>query len=525
MLEKLFLENFQGFGRFTTVRLAPLTLIFGPNSSGKSSIIRALRLMQQGVRTSKRQPGAFRFDSEDVDLGSFANTVTGHLENKKIKIGVEFDNFDLEKANGRKFWLDKIVFTINSAGELPEILVSGGSLTETIDDDYFDLKFTATNDVEARKRKRFIDWPLLTLDPRSNEILEKLVNLSDQGTKPGRVSPLGVELEAFLASFLKNDELTTEIDVQQFLAAAKDARVMWAAEEFIPDVDVPPIPKEFLQKSPSAGARVRISWERAVVDKFTNIRDALVDMRKLYATQFSDELMFHVGPLRPIPERLTIVNSGAAENFREPNEIPSFLASNAKALSQVSTWIGRLTKGAYELDFLKFETGDVRLVGNVGALVLRDTRSGTHVTFKDVGVGLSQVLPILSTVINAETSTVRSPSKSRNSTILLEQPELHLHPTMQGKLMTLLVEHVAGKDGRQIIAETHSENMVLRLQNEIRRGRISAESVSVLYVHRDEVTGESKIEQLGLNDNGDFLTEWPESFSDSRFKQIDDDTN
>jgi predicted ATPase len=528
MLEKLFLENFQGFGRESKIDLAPLTLIFGPNSSGKSSIIRSILLLQQGMRASTGESGVFVFDGDKVNLGSFENAVNGHKTTKKIRVGVELENFVSKSSGAERFWFDRIVYLIDSTGSPSEIQISGTHLSDEWDTDYFDLKFNAVKieNVEKSRKPSSKGRIQFQLNSGSRKTFEKLAKLVDeinqQETKLRGRKPVHADPVAFARQFLSSEKLEAEFDFDEFTAASQISIIGWELSELFPTIRTPELPEKFAARPGNDRFRLQFAWSQLTTVRFKHITHALDRLKNDMWAQFSSRRMFHIGPLRPIPSRLTIVSSSADDALHNPTDIPSFLASNVRARSQVSQWIRKLTNGAYVLDFLKFSSAGVQLAGNVGALVLQDTRTKTHVTFNDAGVGLSQVLPILSTLITAENT--RPVVKSAvGTTILIEQPELHLHPSMQGQLMSLFVEHVASNETRQIIAETHSENMVLRLQSEMKRGRLSPESVSIIYVDRDELTGLSKATQLHLNENGDFITDWPKSFSKSRIDQISED--
>ena len=121
-------------------------------------------------------------------------------------------------------------------------------------------------------------------------------------------------------------------------------------------------------------------------------------------------------------------------------------------------------------------------------------------------------------------------SESSNQRILLiEQPELHLHPRMQADFAEVLVnahQSMSSKGGRrdtpQVIIETHSEALMLRLQKLIRQGRIGPSDLSILFV--DQFAGGGNLAQeLRLDSNGNFKDTWPTSFGDVRWaEQLDD---
>jgi predicted ATPase len=142
---------------------------------------------------------------------------------------------------------------------------------------------------------------------------------------------------------------------------------------------------------------------------------------------------------------------------------------------------------------------------------LVDESSRTSVSLVDVGFGISQVLPVI----------VQS-MLSKESTILVEQPEIHLHPRLQAELGTLFAECIKAPNRNQFIIETHSEHLILRLQRLIRRGDLEPNQVSVLYVGRapgDESFG-SVVQQLEIDDDGDFITQWPDGFFDESLEEM-----
>ena len=97
----------------------------------------------------------------------------------------------------------------------------------------------------------------------------------------------------------------------------------------------------------------------------------------------------------------------------------------------------------------------------------------------DVGYGISQILPLLVQVINP---SIRPRSKGRNKSdyILLQQPEVHLHPRAQAGFSSLLA-NLASKSDSSYIVETHSDYMIDRARIEIRKGNIKADDVSLIY--------------------------------------------
>jgi hypothetical protein len=141
------------------------------------------------------------------------------------------------------------------------------------------------------------------------------------------------------------------------------------------------------------------------------------------------------------------------------------------------------------------------------SFVIRDSRNGVAVGAQDVGYGVGQVIPVLVAM-----------SDLKNEVLLLEQPELHLHPAMQATLGEMLVDAVLASSG-QIIAETHSEHVILRVLRLIREKKISHEMVQVLYIDQDE-EGKSRHINLPIDEYGEFTEDWPNGFFDERLREL-----
>ena len=137
-------------------------------------------------------------------------------------------------------------------------------------------------------------------------------------------------------------------------------------------------------------------------------------------------------------------------------------------------------------------------------VVVIDTHTQVPVNLHDVGVGTSQILPIL----------VQGLVASTGATLFLEQPEIHLHPKVQADLADFLTE-VSQRDIR-VIVETHSEHLITRLQRRIAEETLNPEDVALYYVtlSRDG----SSLERVVIDEFGQ-IPSAPEGFFEEGFEE------
>lgn len=154
-------------------------------------------------------------------------------------------------------------------------------------------------------------------------------------------------------------------------------------------------------------------------------------------------------------------------------------------------------------------------VAKLRELVLVDIDKETVVTHRDVGMGISQVLPVLVMAYG-----------SRNKLLAMEQPEIHLHPALQAELADVFIESALGDRQNTFILETHSEHLILRLMRRIRGTYQCKETgvppvtpvdVSVLYVEPDGTR--SIVREMPLNELGELVKSWPGGFFEEGLRE------
>jgi len=206
----------------------------------------------------------------------------------------------------------------------------------------------------------------------------------------------------------------------------------------------------------------------------------------------------YLGPLRRKPERDYVWNKTSPGDIGSDGNktMDALLASaflkdveQANVLQVVSNWLWRM-KVADRIE--------ARQVGRSTRFELIVSHDGVEATIRDVGIGLSQVLPVLTLAHFAP----------EGSTIILEEPEIHLHPLAQAVLAELFVE-TSKQRNIQFIVETHSEHLFRRLQTMIAEQRVGSEDCAMYFVERGH--GQALLRTLQMDEFG-AVRNWPENF-------------
>lgn len=217
--------------------------------------------------------------------------------------------------------------------------------------------------------------------------------------------------------------------------------------------------------------------------------------------------LFYIGPLREWPRRLYPIKGTAPRDVGlrgEQSVDVLWVQSRKKSTKQ--RYIGEVNKWM-KVFGIAAHVAPKRVGGNNYSVNLKDPYTGTEVNFADVGFGASQVLPIIIEGIYAD----------RGSMLLVEQPEIHLHPKAQADLADLLV-HIVKEGGKVLLVETHSEHLVARVQRRIAEGKLSKEDVAIYYCKPTQEG--TKIQEIQLNEQGQFEGEGlPEGFFEVGYKE------
>ena len=244
--------------------------------------------------------------------------------------------------------------------------------------------------------------------------------------------------------------------------------------------------------------RVRIYYENTGI---------LISLANRYEQMIDG--MYYLGPLREHPQRVYGWGGTRPEDVGQRGErtMDAVLATTAQegapyhidgetpltSLQEVvAYWLKEL--GLIE----SFDIREIAPGTNLYQAWVKRDRSGAEVLLTDVGFGVSQVLPAL----------VLLAYVPEGATVLLEQPEIHLHPSVQSGLADYIL-WAARKRDVQVIVESHSEHLLRRFQRRVAEEAASSQDVKLYFTSMEG--GEAKLRDLELNRWGE-IQNWPDHF-------------
>jgi predicted ATPase len=202
----------------------------------------------------------------------------------------------------------------------------------------------------------------------------------------------------------------------------------------------------------------------------------------------------YLGPLRDHPSRTYLLRGSKIGSIgsRGENTIPALITAPIAVQDAVARQLKQL--GLIH----SFTLQPVAEGRREYELRVRQSSSSPEVLITDVGFGVSQILPVLTLCYYA----------SPKSIIILEQPEIHLHPAVQAGLADVFIDAIKNR-GVQIILESHSEHLLRRLQRRLAEEQLSPQDVALYFTSMAE--GESKREELQVDAYGN-INNWPTNF-------------
>ena len=426
-MNRVTLKNFRCFREEQTARLAPLTLLVGGNSTGKTSFLALLRALWR-VAVDEIVPD---FREEPYDLGTFRDIA--HYRGGRGGSADSFEaglHYDEAQRRGKPVSFT-VSFREREGVPYPTTRgVTGKEVSmevETDDDGQVSIRFGR----QQQTWQKVIDYPSW---PNSTRLtpLRVLVRNPEIWAEPDEWTPVPNETQS--------DNTPTQSDVDELQALVFSLRQRLNRS----------------RRHPFAGAPVR-SHPRRTYDPTQPFQDSRGEYIPTYLASISRRNQLEWTEIKH-----SLENFGKNSGLFDEIWIESFGKTDADPFQVKIRKFGKRSKG-----------GRRNLI--------------------DVGYGVSQSLPVLTELLRRQPPPL----------FLLQQPEVHLHPSAQAALGSLFCS--IANQNRQLIVETHSDYIIDRVRMDVRdkKTTLKAADVSILYFETNDL--DVKIHSLRLDENGNVL--------------------
>ncbi len=230
--------------------------------------------------------------------------------------------------------------------------------------------------------------------------------------------------------------------------------------------------------------------------------------------------VFYLGPLREYPRRqytwagIDPLDMGKRGEFvveailasKERGEKYHFI--KGRRLLDLEELIAAWLKELGLISSFKIRPVSRSKTNRIFQVWVKQSEASAEVLLTGVGFGISQILPVIALCYYVP----------KGSTVVLEQPEIHLHPAVQAGLAQVFA-HAMEERSIQIILESHSEYLLKRLQLLLAKEEINRKDVSFYFCSIDRKDGLSKLSALAVDDYGN-IKNWPEGFFGNPFKEM-----
>jgi len=618
------IENFKGISKPIKIDFKPITLLFGANSSGKSTIVQALHYAREIIERGNIDPGLTILGGSALDLGGFASLV--HNRNLDLSISFRFDldvkNIDLSDflPNSNDFmeftytyeddineilnpietgWI-KIELKWDKMANYPIIDVFEIGVSESvfcrfrpdqshnkIELTFFDTpvlsRIQKKNDHHNFERLEFLGLDIPKSDPEESVAEDEYEDSQSFEYITPHVDmqeDWGDSMDDMEPDFFADDYGREENDDYEEYAEGQEKKRQIERDNVDARSDLPPVDtyqkeieragneSEFQQSDkPDPDSNVETVIPLGQSSILSMLREPFVLMGKSGGESEGEDLFFglmvssligalisslkeslgklcYVGPLRELPPR-SFEAAKSPDDSRWSTGLAAWDVLHNSELSfvgKVNKWLGssdHLNSGytvtvmeyrevPVDNPFMTAVTGGQMLdedqegIASLMSLpikkrvTLKDKYNGIEVFPSEVGIGISQVVPVIVSAVH-----------TRSGIVIIEQPELHIHPAFQVALGDLFIAESQGKD-IVFLLETHSEHLMLRLLRRIRetsegtlppgRWPLLPESLAVYYL--EPGSDGMRVSRLNIDNEGEFQDQWPKGFFDEREEEL-----
>ena len=537
IIKSLTLSNFKGFSHEVRIELRPITLLFGANSAGKSSVLQALHYVREILERQNVNADRTLQGGEVIDLGGFLNLVHGRDQQKQIEIAIEMelgessipelvpDAFeDWQTSDEDVWWMYESLQNIRRAVQTVSVRLRVGWSEQREQpvvqgyeiDTNGEWCLTIASSADGRDAQMRINHanPIFMVEgPDGDQLLSELGDFvspealslpdNDQDVKRSKMLPGKVSVLASVFDMVNEAGMERPGDgLRTWLTGFRGALPRLDQMLYIPAPGAKGAQNVYMVREFTAF----LSW--LTVGPALLLRDQLRQMR-------------YIGPLRRIPPRgfevsLTKSDSAWSDGMAAWETL---VTGSQDLVERVSDWMQSPAKlgTGYAVARKAYQEFDPshsvpKPIGPIRKRAQLVDGAGMAFHPQDVGVGISQVLPV-----------VMAAQDGSASVVCIEQPELHIHPAVQVGLGDLFIDG-AGNQGLSFLIETHSEHLILRLLRRIRETTelssnvtdqpLSPSQIGVYCLSKSD--GAVTIDEIPVTKEGDFAKPWPHGFFDER---------
>ena len=509
MLTKISINHYKAFDN-ASVNVKPITILLGANSVGKSSIIQLFLMLQQtGKAGLKSYKSALKLYGGYVNLGDTANLfrkkdttkpvcMSFSISNKNIK---NYLNTEYIESFIKVFHMLPIFFPIKGFAELREKTFK----TKKEFSNYLDAitnvlsKSTLKGDYRKEigmfiRQRNDLSMPQLTKENKG-EFLEAY-DFLNEFSNILKTDNFQISYELVLndSNNLEISKLTIKQDEVLIveLNRSKDFKIKSDIIK-INEIVEKEVQNLFLVENTIFNSFLQLENDNvnSISIKSSVIIQIINTFQNEIRRQFSEDNINYVSPLRAHPKRYYMLDKAKVNitlDTLDGDAIAEVLKDNKQVTKNVNLWLKNF---GVEVDVQGFKEV-------IHHLVVKQNNVDLDIT--DVGFGISQILPVI----------IQGFLSAKNSTTIIEQPEIHLHPKMQADLADLFIDIVKKANGKKLIIETHSEYLLKRLRRRISEGVISPDDVSICLFNPQTKENGATIDNLDIAEKGFF--DWPVDF-------------
>lgn len=486
--------NIKSFTDSKEISLKPITILVGKNSSGKSSLLRFPAVLAQTANNPENNP-PLSFFGDFIDFGNFEDVIYSKNQKGLISFSISYD-IDIRAFNDRirlmepsdssESFIKKVTLNVSIGRKKESVKVQEVSVL--IENDLLNsLKW-----IESESVYKFEIVSVLKADKfvKTDTVFE----FKESELEFDKFFPLyEVCFNAIVVHYLNENKANrTHVDYMFKLLRMSSGG-------------------QHLSLPKSLGANERQLYESLYELNYSS--EIMNRLRRVFLAESKNQIAY-IGPFRQNPARIYRYSETKKLHVGVKGEnMGDVLVGESKKDSPVFRSVADWLKNIFGYD-LKAES-----IGNNYYQIMLKDHNEIKSNIIDVGFGISQVLPIISEMyLVAFNNNKKSIYPGTNNIVLIEQPELHLHPAAQASLAHLFAMCVQQNPNTRLVIETHSEHLISKLQVLIAddTNPLTHDMVQILYVDKD-TTGQAHITEMNLDENGKFDKAWPTGFFDQGF--------